>query len=142
MQLSTALTLSLALLAGAAAQAKPPSADHPILGVWRLTLPDGSCSETYRFRGDGTTFVTSADEVSESEFDIPAQPSAKGFYKLTDHIVKDNGKKDCIGGITKIGTKATHFVQFHPSGSLFVMCEKESLDACIGPFLRLPGQDS
>src|SRR3954469_23866220 len=91
MQLSTALTLSLALLAGATVHAAPPSADHPILGVWRLTLPDGSCSEIYRFRGDGTTFVTSADEVSESEFDIPAQPSVKGFYKLTDHIVKDNG---------------------------------------------------
>jgi len=141
MRLPTVLTLSLALLAPAA-MAAPPSADHPILGIWRLTLPDGSCSETYRFRGDGTTFVTSAEEISESEFDIPAKPSALNFYKLSDRVVKDNGKKDCVGGITKIGTKATHFVQFHPSGKLFVMCVKESLDACIGPFLRLPGEDT
>ncbi|HEY0062155.1 MAG TPA: hypothetical protein VGC21_08540 [Telluria sp.] len=141
MRLPTVLTLSLALLAPAAFAA-PPANDHPILGIWLLSLPDGSCSEIYRFRGDGTTFVTSADEVSESEFVIPASPSAKGFYKLEDRIVKDNGKKDCVGGITKIGTRATHFVQFHPSGTLFVMCQQESLDACIGPFLRMPGRDT
>ena len=114
----TGLMLSLALMAGAGAGAAaapaPLSAAHPILGIWRLTLPDGSCSETYRFRGDGTTLVTSADEVSESEFVIPAEPSARGFYKLEDRIVKDNGKKDCSGAIMKVGTKATNYIQFSP----------------------------
>ena len=136
-------TLTIAILSlviAASVQAAPPAASHPILGIWRLTLPDGSCSETYRFRGDGTTLVTSAEEISESEFDIPAKPSAKGFYKLTDRIVKDNGKKDCSGEIMKVGTKATNFIQFHPSGGMFVMCIRESLDACIGPFQRVPGQ--
>ena len=141
-----ASALSLALLAGAAtggagvAHAAAPSATHPILGIWRLTLPDGSCSETYRFRGDGTSLVTSAEEVSESEFVIPAEPSARGFYKLEDKIVKDNGKKDCSGAIMKVGTKATNYVQIHPSGALFLMCAKETLDQCIGPFERVPGQ--
>jgi hypothetical protein len=138
MRTLTIAILSLAMAAGA--HAAPPAASHPILGIWRLTLPDGSCSETYRFRGDGTTLVTSAEEISESEFDIPAKPSAKGFYKLTDRIVKDNGKKDCSGAIMKVGTKATNFIQFHPSGGMFVMCVRESLDACIGPFERVPGQ--
>ena len=136
-------TLTIAILSlviAASVQAAPPAASHPILGIWRLTLPDGSCSETYRFRGDGTTLVTSAEEISESEFDIPAKPSAKGFYRLTDRIVKDNGKKDCSGEIMKVGTKATNFIQFHPSGGMFVMCVRESLDACIGPFERVPGQ--
>jgi hypothetical protein len=36
----------------------------------------------------------------------------------------------------------THFVHFNPSGSLFLMCAAESLDACIGPFLRMPGQET
>ncbi len=141
MHLLNGVVLSLALLAPHA-MAAPPAADHPILGIWRLTLPDGSCSEIYRFRGDGTTLVTSAEEVSQSEFTIPAKPSAKGFYKLQDRLVKDNGKKDCIGQIMKVGTTATHFVHFHPSGSLFVMCAAESLDACIGPFRRMQGQDT
>ena len=141
MRLLTGVILSLAMLAPVASAA-PPAADHPILGIWQLTLPDGSCSETYRFRGDGTTLVTSAEEISQSEFNIPAQPSAKGFYRLDDRLVKDNGKKDCIGQVMKVGTKATHFVQFHPSGSLFVMCVAESLDACIGPFRRMPAQET
>ncbi len=139
----TGVMLSLAM-AGAgwagSALAAPPSAAHPILGIWRLTLPDGSCSETYRFRGDGTTLVTSAEEVSESEFSIPAEPSAKGFYKLEDKIVKDNGKKDCSGAIMKVGNKATNYIQFHPSGALFLMCASESLERCIGPFERVAGQ--
>jgi len=128
------------LAATQASLAATPPPTHPILGIWRLTLPDGSCSETYRFRGDGTTLVTSAEEVSESEFEIPAQPSAKGFYKLQDRVVKDNGKKDCTGAVTKVGSKATNFIQFHPSGALFLMCAHESLDACIGPFERVMGQ--
>ena len=137
----TGVVLSLALLAPIARSA-PPAADHPILGIWKLTLPDGSCSEVYRFRGDGTTLVTSAEEISQSEFDIPAKPSAKGFYKLEDRLVKDNGKKDCVGQIMKAGATATHFIHFHPSGSLFVMCVAESLDACIGPFRRMQGQET
>jgi hypothetical protein len=138
----TGLVLSLAILAGAPATAAPPTSTHPILGIWVLTLPDGSCSEIYRFRGDGTSLVTSNEEISESEFSIPAQPSAKGFYRLDDKVIKDNGKQDCTGSVTKIGSKVTHFVQFHPSGSLFVMCVAESLDACIGPFRRMRGQET
>ncbi len=141
MHAPTAVVLSLALL-GAPAMAAPPASTHPILGIWMLTLPDGSCSEIYRFRGDGTSLVTSAAEVSESEYNIPAEPSAKGFYRLDDKVVKDNGKQDCSGAITKVGSKGTYFVHFHPSGSLFLMCQAESLDACIGPFRRMHGQET
>jgi len=137
----TGVALSLSLLAPCALAA-PPTASHPILGIWKLTLPDGSCSETYRFRGDGTTLVTSAEEVSESEFTIPAEASAKGFFKLEDKIVKGNGKKDCSGAIMKVRDKVTHYVRFHSSGALFFLCTDESLDACIGPFRRMQGQDA
>lgn len=123
------------------AQAAPP-ADHPILGIWKLSLPDLGCSETYRFRADGTTLVTSAEEVSESEYRIPAKPSAKGFYRLEDRIVKDNGKKDCSGAIMKPGTRATNFIRFHPSGALFLMCADESMTTCIGPFERVQGEEA
>jgi hypothetical protein len=117
-----------------------PSQHHPLLGIWKLTLPEIGCSETYRFRGDGTSLVTSAQEISESEFRVPSEPSAKGFYRLEDRIVKDNGKKDCVGQITKVGTHATNFLRFHPSGALFLMCADETMDTCIGPFERVAGQ--
>jgi hypothetical protein len=144
MRITTGLVLSLALIVPdvASAAPSPPAASHPILGIWKLTLPDGSCSEIYRFRGDGTTLVTSAEEVTESEFAIPDTPSPKGFYRLDDRVVKDNGKKDCVGEVMKPGSKATNYIHFHPSGTLFIMCAAESLDACIGPFRRVQGQDT
>ncbi|MBZ2208217.1 hypothetical protein [Massilia soli] len=141
MRMLTGLLLSLSLT-GPLALAAPraPASNHPILGIWKLTLPDGSCSETYRFRSDGTTLVTSAAEVSESEFTIPAEPSAKGFYRMVDTIVKDNGKEDCLGQVMKVGASTTNFIRFHPSGALFLMCAAESMDSCIGPFQRVMGQ--
>lgn len=124
------------------ARAAPPVASHPILGTWLLALPGVGCFETYRFRGDGTTLVTSAAEVSESTFTIPDRPSDKGFYKLDDTIVKDNGKRDCGGDITKVGAHATNYVLFNPSGTVFVLCTAESTEQCIGPFRRVIGRDA
>jgi hypothetical protein len=140
MRLLPGLLLPLALFCLGAGPAPPPAANHPIIGVWRLTLANGRCAETYRFRGDGTSLVTSAHEVSESEFAIPAKPSEKGFYKLEDKIVKDNGKQDCSGEIMQVGTQVTNFLRFHPSGELFLMCATESMEACIGPFERVRGE--
>lgn len=132
----------LLLFALGAPAVAAPAADHPILGIWRLNLPELGCAETYRFRGDGTTLVTSAEEISESEFKIPDKPSTKGFYRLDDRITKDNGKKDCSGAIMKVGTRATNFIRFHPSGALFLMCADESMESCIGPFERVQGEEA
>jgi hypothetical protein len=139
-KLTGVLILSLFAAQSACAAPPEPPPGHPILGIWRLPLPQVGCAETYHFRGDGTSLVTSAEEVSESEFQIPARPSAKGFYKLEDRIVKDNGKKDCAGEITRVGTRATNYVRFHPSGALFLMCADESMQTCIGPFERVRGE--
>lgn len=135
------LLLSLALLASAASLAAP-APSHPILGVWVVTVPDGSCSETYRFRGDGTTHVTSAQEITESTFKVADSPSASGFYKLDEKIVKKNGRKDCLGEVLSNGVKSTHFIHFNPSSTVFIMCFDESFNACIGPFRRVAGQDA
>lgn len=141
-KLIVSLILLAAAIQGARAAPPAPARNHPLLGIWKLDLPDVGCSETYHFRSDGTSLVTSAEEVSESEFRVPDKPSAKGFYRLEDRIVKDNGKKDCAGQITKVGTRATNFIIFHPSGVLFLMCADESMRACIGPFERVMGQET
>ena len=120
---------------------KAPASDHPILGIWRLAVPDTNCAETYRFRADGTTLVTSAAEISESVYTIPNEPDADGFYRLTDRVTKDNGKPDCSGNVMKPGANVTHFVRFHPSGKLFLLCAEASIEACIGPFTRVRGEE-
>ena len=129
-------------LTPSAVMAAGVSSDHPVLGTWTFTVPGTACSETYRFRTDGTTFVTSGQEVSESAYKIAAKPSVKGFYKWNDTIIKDNGKPDCGGEITTIGAEATNFVRFHPSGELMIVCRDESLDNCFGPLKRVHGQES
>ena len=49
MRTLTGLVLALAIMAPPL-MAAPPVASHPILGIWKLTLPDSRCAEVYRFR--------------------------------------------------------------------------------------------
>ena len=135
-----ALAAALCAATAVPALAGAPSTSHPLLGIWVLSIPQLGCSETYHFRGDGTTLVKSAQEISESEFTISERPSAKGYYKMEDRVVKDNGKQDCAGEITKPGARATNYLRFHPAGTRFVMCRDESMQACIGPFERKPAE--
>jgi hypothetical protein len=113
--------------------------DHPIVGSWTYTAPDGSCTETYLFRPDGTSLVTSGSEIAESVFDIAPRPDPNGFYKWTDRIVRDNGKEDCSGEVTPVGKAVTNYVLFSPRGDQFIVCAQPSLDACFGPLRRAQG---
>lgn len=110
--------------------------DHPLIGQWRFEVPDTPCHELYDIRADGTTRVTSGREVAESEFDMSHRPNPQGFYRWIDRLVKDNGLPDCTGEIAKPGQVSTNFILLHRSGDQFLMCEDESLEACIGPFVR------
>src|SRR4051794_23956457 len=120
------LVLCAAVLAAMAAtavvHAAPLRHDHPVIGTWQVTLPDGSCSETYRIRADGSTLVFSNEEVAESTFSISDQPDKDGFYEEVDTIVKDNGKHDCLGDVTEVGRAVTSYLLFHPTGDMFLMC--------------------
>lgn len=124
----------------AATAATPVAASHPILGTWTFEVPGTVCSETYYFRADGTTLVTSGDEVAESEYEIDASASPRGFYRMTDKILQTNGGRDCSGEVSKIHQSATNYIQFHPSGRMLIMCRDESLHACFGPLRRLEGE--
>jgi len=138
------LALVFAVLADRASAdpPRPPKTNHLILGTWIFAVPETDCEETYYMRQDGTTLVTSGQEVAESVYEIDDEPSAKGFYKSTDRIVKDNGKPDCAGDITKVGSQVTNYIRFHPSSSMMIICKDESLDACFGPLYRLGGESS
>lgn len=110
---------------------------HPLIGSWRVEVPGTQCHEVYTVKSNGTMSVTSGAQAAESEFQIDARPSAKGFYKWVDKITKDNGKPDCMGSLMEVGHVATNFILLHPSGKAFVMCQSEDLSACLGPFRRV-----
>ena len=105
-------------------------------------MPDGSCAETYRFRADGTSVVTSGEEVAETEFRITPKPSRKGFYEWVDTIVKDNGKKDCAGPDHRRRSQDHDVHPVRPGrAQRFIVCQAESHDACFGPLRRIGGED-
>ena len=124
------------MLAAAGAGAETLRGDHPLIGTWRITSPNG-CSETYVVRPDGTASINSGEEVAESEVTISDQPSALGFFKLVEKTVKDNGKKDCSGDVTPIGRVSTSYVILHSGKDMFALCEHEDRSACIGPYKRI-----
>ena len=140
------LLLALAL-SSIAALAAPPSvaapatvrADHPFLGAWQITKRDNDCGEVYRIDRSGRTLITSADEVAQSTFTISDQPSARGYYKWVDTLVKDNGKKDCWGQVTKPGKTTTRYVMMNPNKDRFIVCLAEDGKQCFGPFVKLEG---
>jgi hypothetical protein len=143
--LALALPSIAAFAAPASAAADAPvtpvtlRADHPLLAAWALTRRDDGCSETYRFDRSGHTLITSADEVAQSVFTVSDQPSAKGYYKWVDTLVKDNGKKDCWGQSTKPGKTTTSYVMMNPHKDQFYVCSSEDGHQCIGPFVKIEG---
>ena len=142
---STCLVVSGSRAAGKPAASAAPAvpvpirADHPLLGAWEITTKDEQCVETWRIDRAGTMLVTSADEVAEARFTIADQPSARGYYKWVDTIVKDNGKKDCSGNITKPPRSATNYILLNGAGNEFIMCSAEDGRQCFGPFIKVEG---
>jgi hypothetical protein len=120
------------------AEAKALRSDHPLIGAWALRAGDTGCTEIYRISREGTSLVTSADEVAQTRFEVADQPSAKGYYKWVDTIVKDNGKKDCSGNVTKPHT-TTSYILMSETRKAFISCRNESTKACIGPFVKIEG---
>ena len=133
-----ALLSAVALATHAADQTvhrTPLPNDHPLLGVWRIDLPNG-CFEEYELRSDGTKSSRSGEERDESEIEISSVPSASGFYKWTDRITKVNGKPDCLGSITPLGDVAVNYIRLLPGGNRFLLCKAEGMTSCYAEFYR------
>jgi hypothetical protein len=139
-ELSYLVPFTLSLLVTLAAQAQkveavPLPKDHPLLGTWRIDLPN-NCSEECTLRADGSKSSSSGEERNEAVFEISADPLPSGFYRWTDKLVKSNGRPDCGGSVSKVGHVAVTFVRLHPSGKKFLLCEAESMTSCFAEFYR------
>lgn len=110
---------------------------HPLHGKWEIFLPDERCSEVYDFRPNGTRVHTSAEESGQSAYTISKTPSL-GFNELEDRITHSNGKSDCSGGSSPVGSKAILYIRFNSNLDQMIMCRDPSLANCFGPFMRLP----
>jgi hypothetical protein len=139
LMLSMLLLLTAPHLHAEEVQRTPLPASHPLLGTWRLDLPDVGCFEIYSLRANGTKRATSRLEIGESIFSLSAYPNRNGFYKWVDKIVRSNGKPDCMGEVSEVGHVATTYILLHPDGDQFLLCFEQNLNTCIGPFVRQDG---
>ncbi len=133
----SALVLSIASAAAVAAPPRPLVANHPLIGQWTGTPTGNGCSETYDVRANGTTLVTSGDEVTESAVDVGDKPDAHGAYRWVNKVVKSNGKKDCGDAVTPIGDVVTIYIRFDPTGDKMAICVDAETKQCVGPYLRV-----
>jgi hypothetical protein len=131
-----AITSSVASASDADFVRTPVQEGHPFVGRWRTELPDLKCFEEYEIRADGTRSVIAGEERNESEFSISATPDANGYYTLKDKIVKNNGKPDCSGSFTKLGSFASVFIRMHPSRDRYLLCFQKEMKSCVAEFIR------
>lgn len=112
-------------------------AQHPLTGNWAWTLPGKPCSETLKYRADGTRTSTSGEEITQSRYEISPMPSLLGFYRLVETITESNNKRDCSGDLHEAsGEPVIRFIQFNPKRDQFIVCREEELKACFGPLKR------
>lgn len=140
---AVACALAASAFAAPAFDAPMPEDEAPTLvGVWEFRMPESRCTETYLFKPNGTSLVTSGQEISEIRYSLRPEPGTQGFYKLEDEVTEVNGRQDCEGSVTQLGQRSTNFIRFDPSGDLLIMCRDASFSACYGPLMRVSEQDS
>jgi hypothetical protein len=135
---TSALLAAFAYPSVALAQAAEPLRAE-LVGSWSWTLPDGKCTESHTYRADGTRFVVSGAEKSESTYVVEQVPNSR-FRKLTITTVKDYRGKDC-GGSDEDDTGQTWTVYYliSPERNQVLFCCQPSLQECYGPFHKGSG---
>lgn len=102
-------------------------------------MPEKACTEIWHYHPNHIRIGTSGEELTESHYDIAAEPNLLGFYRLTETVTRTNGKRDCAGELHEtLKEPATRFIQFNSTKDEFLVCKGESLESCFGPFKQIP----
>ncbi|WP_421302048.1 hypothetical protein [Aeromonas veronii] len=115
---------------------------HKIIGVWEFKMPDSNCFEVRDFRNGGVLFSHAADQQLESKYIVYEKPSSAGFYKMEEHILKDNGGHDCLDMPMPDLNDYVFYLKFSASGNELLMCLEEKYEACLGPYVRRSQEDT
>jgi hypothetical protein len=135
------LVAAAALLTAGVVQAqtaarRPLAPDHALIGKWKLEIPNSACDGVLEVRANGTTRATSAEQVVESDIELAPAPSVDGFYKMAETITTENGKVNCVGNKIQVGQSGTNFLILNSAADEMLMCGKEDINTCVGPFAR------
>jgi len=134
-------SLALLLAACAGAQKEPaPNANDLLVGRWANGEPGSTCMEQFEFRADGTLLYASGGGARmEGQFELSANPSARGLRVLIMQASGANGGKDCSGDVREDGVGAilVSYVWIDPGKDLLLACAEDSFSYCDSPMRRV-----
>jgi hypothetical protein len=107
----------------------------PIAGDWKLNFGGGKCQELHTYRSDSTGTHRSADEVIETSFHL--EFVEKGVYIMRGLVTATNGKNDCTGSPTPVGSRFESVLMFTKGGD-FYSCPTLDSMTCNGTGTRIP----
>jgi hypothetical protein len=131
------LALLLAACAGAP-KAPAPNANELLVGVWANGEPGAKCMEQFEFRADGTLrYASGGGARMEGQFELSANPSARGMRVLIMQAGGANGGKDCSGDVREGGAILESYIWIDPGKDLFLACAEDSFSYCDIPMRRV-----
>jgi hypothetical protein len=135
-RVATAILGLVWLYPHAAVQAQS-MASLALVGTWTWTRTANGCVETHEYRADGSRFVVSGEERSESRYSVSG-PTPSGFMKLAVTTLRDHGGKDCGGDASDdSGHTWSVFFRIDQPAQAVLFCYEEALTNCYGPFRRV-----
>jgi hypothetical protein len=90
--------------------------------------------ETHTYRADGTGTHRSAEEIIQTLFHVELVEN--GVYIMRGVVTATNGKSDCTGSPTAVGSRFESVIRFTKDGN-FYSCPTLETISCNGSELRL-----
>jgi hypothetical protein len=115
------------LLAGCASA--PIATDNPVVGKWSWRHVSGTCTETHTY--DAAGYKESWSGQENLRFSYTIQTVEPGLYRIESEVIYSNGKPDCTGSPTPVGSASSFYVQMLKGGSFFTCRTAESF-SCDG----------
>lgn len=126
------------LAATSARPAAAPLLGHPVLGHWRIDLPQLNCAEDFEINADGGSRSRSAGERLETRVQLSQTLSPQGFYRWIGGAVRGNGEPDCSGNRAQLGVTHLWFVRLRSEGQTLQFCTAEAEASCVVEYQRVP----
>ena len=115
------------ILAGCAVA--PISTDNPIVGKWSWRHVSGSCTEIHAY--DAAGYKESWSGPENLRFSYTIEAVEPGLYRVESEVIYSNGKPDCTGSPTPVGSASSFYVQMLKGGGFFTCRTADSL-SCDG----------
>jgi hypothetical protein len=100
-----------------------------VIGEWEWNPVKGDCPERYSYRTDGLVMMQSADERLVKTYVI--SKASNEMYRISSAVKATNGKPDCRGELSPVGSRSSVFVMPAKGGG-FMTCSSLDPATCFG----------